>query len=257
MDWKTKIGWFIENYCYSLIFLAVLLCLWQFASAVFSIPEYILPSPLQILAAFQKSGHFLMGHSLVTLQEIIIGLAIGIFVGFILALAISFFDILHKTIYPLLIVIQSLPKVVLAPLFIIWFGFGMLSKIILISLMAFFSVLINTSKGLASVQPELLDLMKSLRASKVQLLLKIRLPSSMPYFFVGLKIATPAAVIGAVFAEYLGSDRGLGYVIMLSSVNLDTSRMFAALVLLAAINMVIFGTVCFLERIVLTRYRHT
>jgi len=254
MGRKNKISWFLENYLYSFVFLVGFLCLWQAASLFFAIPEYILPSPLRILAVFGKSSPLLIKHSLVTLQEIISGLGIGVSVGFFLAIAIISFNILHKTIYPLIVAVQSLPKVVLAPLFIIWFGFGMLFKIILISLMVIFPVLVNTIKGLESVQPELLDLLKSLRASKLQVLLKIKLPSSISYFFIGLKIAVPSSVIGAVFAEYLGSDRGLGYVIMLSSVNLDTSRMFAALFLLSTISLFIFGAVCILERIILTRY---
>jgi NitT/TauT family transport system permease protein len=249
---EIKVKWFIENYRFSLVFLIIFLFLWHFATIFFAIPEYILPSPLQILTVFKKSSPLLIKHSLVTLHEILLGLAIGIFIGFVLAIAFVSFNILRKTIYPLIIAIQGLPKVALAPLFIIWFGFGMLSKIILISLMVIFPILVNTSAGLVSVQTELLDLLKSLRASKLQILLKIRLPSSIPYFFIGLKSAAPSAVIGAVFAEYVGSDRGLGYVLMLTSVNLDTSRMFAAFLLLATINLTIFGVICLLERIVLT-----
>lgn len=243
--------WLKERYLYSFIFLIIVLYLWQFSSEFFSIPEYILPSPSQIVSTFQKSGLLLIKHSLITLWEILSGFVIGTILGFILAIQISSFKLLYKTLYPLIIFIQSIPKLALAPLFIIWFGFGVGPKIAITTLVVFFPVLVNTIKGLMSVQPEFLDFMKSLRASKTQILLKIRIPSSIPYIFASLKISITLAVVGAIIGEFVGADRGLGYMIMLSSVDLDTSRMFAVLILLAVIGLSLFSIICIMERIVL------
>jgi len=251
MNWKAKSNWFKEKYFYPLISLIIILFLWHFYTKFFAIPDYILPSPYQVLIVFQESGHLLMKHSLVTLQEIILGFTIGAIAGFILAIALVSFRILYKTLYPLLVALQSIPKLALAPLFIIWFGFGILPKIIITTLVVLFPVLINTSKGLMTVEPELLDLLKSLQASNPQILLKIRLPSCLPYFFASLKISITLAVVGAIIGEFVGADRGLGYVIMLSSVNLTTSLMFAALILLGVIGLSLFGAICALERLIL------
>jgi NitT/TauT family transport system permease protein len=231
--------------------LIIIICLWQFSSKFFSIPEYILPSPLQISAVFQKIGLNLIKHSFVTLQEILLGFVIGAGLGFILAIVISLSKFLYRNLYPLLIAVQSIPKLALAPLFIIWFGFGMLPKVAITVLVVLFPVLVNTLKGLVFIEPGLVELTKSLRASSLQVLLKVRMPSCIPYLFASLKISITLATVGAVIGEFLGADKGLGYIIMLSSVDLNTSRMFAALILLAIIGLFLFYLVSVLERIIM------
>lgn len=250
MYWKTKIRSIKEKYLYSLLFMIVLLFIWQFLTTYFTIPEYILPSPYKIALAFKKSG-FLLNHTFVTLSEIISGFVIGAVLGFILAVGIFLSKFLYRTIYPLIICIGSIPKLALAPLLIIWLGFGTLPKIIITALIVFFPVVLNSLKGLMFVQPELIDLMKSVRASKRQVLFKIRLPLSLPYLFASLKISITLAVVGAVISEFMGSDMGLGYVIMVSSVNLNTSLMFAALILLGLLGLFLFVLVSMLEMIIL------
>lgn len=241
----------IERFIYPSIFFVAILSFWQLSIKIFHIPEYILPSPYQIAHTFQKSSGLFLKHAYITLGEIITGYIIGIVSGFILAVAITSYKILFKTIYPFVIAVESLPKLALAPLFVIWFGFGILPKIIIIALIVLFPVLVTTIKGLLSVSLDLLDFMKSLNASKSQVLFKIRIPASVPYFFAGLKISITLAVVGAIIGEFVGADKGLGYLIMISSVDLNTSRMFVSLVLLSIIGLLLFGLICLLERVVL------
>lgn len=240
-----------ERYFYAFIFFIVILYFWQFFTKFFHIPEYILPAPSQIAVSFQKSSGIFLKHTLVTSGEIISGFIIGATLGVVLAIFISASKILLKTIYPLIISVQSLPKLALAPLFVIWFGFGVLPKIIITALVVFFPVMINTIKGLFSVSSDLLDFMKSLRASKSQILFKIQIPFSLPYLFTGLKISSTLAVVGAIIGEFVGADKGLGYLIMISSTNLNTSYMFVALILLAVIGLLLFGLIGLLERVIL------
>ena len=248
---KIKLRKLIERCAYPSIFFITILSLWQLSIKIFHIPEYILPSPYQIAHTFQKTSGLILKHAYVTSGEIITGYIIGIVLGFILAVFITSFKILFKTIYPFVIAIQSLPKLALAPLFVIWFGFGILPKIIIVALIVLFPVLVTTIKGLLSVSADLIDFMKSLNASKSQVLFKIRIPASVPYFFAGLKISITLAVVGAIIGEFVGADKGLGYLIMMSSVDLNTSRMFASLVLLSIIGLLLFGLICLLERVIL------
>lgn len=248
---RGKMYFLKQKYLNSVIFFILLIIGWHLSTLLFSIPDYILPSPLQVGEVFRDYQSLLIGHTLVTLQEIIIGFLIGAAAGFVLAVAIITFDFLYRTLYPFIIVVESVPKLALAPLFVIWFGFGMLPKIVIIILMVLFPVLVNMIKGLTSVQRELLDLMKSLRASKLQILTKISIPYSIPYFFASLKMSSALAVVGAIIGEFVGANKGLGYVLMMSSVDLSTSRMFAVLIVLGLIGLAIFAAVCILERIVL------
>jgi len=251
MNWKKKIHILKERYLYSLVFFIVLFCIWQWSTKYLSIPQYILPSPSDIMATAIKLKSILFGHFLVTLIEVLLGFVIGSIVGFFLAIALFSFSILYKTLYPLMVAIQSIPKTALAPLFIIWFGFGMCPKILIATLIVLFPVLVNMLKGLGSVNPELLDFMKTLHASKWQILLTIQIPASIPYLFASLKVSVGFAVVGAIIGEFVGANKGLGYIIMLSSVDLDTSRMFAALLLLSIIGLSLFTVVSIAERIIL------
>jgi len=248
---KAQLSALKERYLYSLVFLAAVLGAWQAYVVFFSVPGYLLPSPYQVLAVFRSSGSSLARHALVTLQEVLCGYAFGAVAGFLMALAVFSSGLLRKTVYPLIIAVQSIPKLALAPLFVIWFGFGIAPKIAITALVVFFPVLVHTIKGLSCVTPELLDLLNSLRASKLQILLKIRIPASMPYLATSLKASITLGVLGAVIGEFVGADKGLGYVIMVSSVDLDTSRMFAALSLLGAMGLALFAAFSVLERLLL------
>jgi NitT/TauT family transport system permease protein len=254
MNWINGFKGLKEKSFLPCALLVVILCFWQFSCKFFSIPEYILPPPLKIFFTFKRMGYLLFKHSLVTLWEILAGFAIGTILGFLLALLISLSKFLQKAFYPLIISVQSVPKLALGPLFIIWFGFGVYPKIAITALVVFFPVLVNTVAGLTVLEPELLDLARSMRASASQILFKIRIPHSIPYIFMGLKVSVTFAVAGATIGEFLGADRGLGYIIMLSSMDLDTGRLFAAIILLSVMGSLLFGLVCLLERIILPWY---
>lgn len=185
----------------------LLLILWQWAVKILHIPEYILPSPTEIFfTAIQYQQH-LIKHSLITFYEILIGFTLGLTAAFIISLGILYSQVLEKFIYPLLISFEVTPKIALAPLFLIWFGYGLLPKILITALISFFPIIINTVKGFKSIEMELIDLMYSLSATRRQMLIKIRMPSSLPYVFAGLKIAITLSVTGAVIGEFVGANK--------------------------------------------------
>lgn len=242
---------FIERYLYSIIFAVVFLASWQFIVRIANIKEYILPAPTDIINEFLKNYRMLIRHTWVTLFETLSGFFIGASVGFLLGVFIVSFKIIEKTIYPFVVGFQSVPKIAIAPLLLIWFGFGILPKIIVTSLVALFPVIVNTVRGLKSVETELIDLMNSLKASKKQILLKIRLPASLPYVFSALKISITLSVVGSVVAEFVGADRGLGYLIIIGNVQLQTSLMFAAIIILSLMGVFLFYIIHLIEKAVL------
>lgn len=244
------------NYLPMLLFFTCILILWQFVVFVFEIPNYILPAPLVVLKTLFIQRSYFINHSFVTIIEILLGFLIGSFLGFVLALGIASFKFLEKVLYPLLIFTQITPKIAVAPLFLIWFGYGLLPKIIITALMCFFPIVINTVKGLKCVHPDLIDLMHSLSATKKQILYTIRLPNSIPFIFSALKLSITLSVIGAVIGEFVGSNKGLGYVIMLANTNLNTELVFASLVILCVIGSILFLSIGLTERTLFKNYSY-
>ncbi|MBM3253444.1 MAG: ABC transporter permease [Candidatus Omnitrophica bacterium] len=237
----------IKKHLPSLLTLIFLLLLWQWLVDILKIPGYILPSPLEIISEIIQKKQYLIRHSLITLIEILTGFALGMLIAFIISLGILYSKIMEKVIYPLLIFTQVTPKIAIAPLFLIWFGYGLLPKIVVTALVAFFPIIINTVKGLKSIDMELADLMYSLSATKRQILNKIRIPSSLPYVFAGLKVSISLSVIGAIVGEFVGADRGLGYIIMISNANLETAQVFACLIILSIMGVGLFLAICLIE----------
>jgi NitT/TauT family transport system permease protein len=179
-----------------------------------------------------------------------VGFALAIAVSIPLAVAVVYSPILRNTIYPILLAFQSVPKVAIAPLLALWIGFGMLPKIIVVFLVCFFPIIVATATGLAAVPGPLMDLIRSLSASTLQTFVKIRFPTAMPHIFVGLKIAITFAVIGAVIGEFVGSEDGLGYLILISTSQSRTPLAFGALVLLTLMSIVLYYGIAFIERVV-------
>jgi NitT/TauT family transport system permease protein len=190
----------------------------------------------------------LPGHFLATLWAILGGFALSVIVGIPLAIMISFSKLLRSIIYPLILMLQSVPKVAIAPLLLLWVGYGLQSAIVVAATVAFFPIVISTAAGLASIDRELLELTRSLDSSHVKVFRKVRLPWAMPHIFSGFKVAITLAVIGAVVAEFIGADRGLGYLILTNSGALKTSVVFAVVVILSLLGMVLFYTVEAIER---------
>jgi NitT/TauT family transport system permease protein len=208
-----------------------------------------LPSPSTIGVAFAEWRWELWGHSLTTLYETIVGFALSIALAVPLAVAVVYSPFLRKSIYPILLALQSVPKVAIAPLLALWIGFGALPKILVVFLVCFFPIIVATATGLASVPGPVMDLIRSLSATQLQTFIKIRFPNAMPHIFVGLKIAITFAVIGAVIGEFVGSESGLGYLILVSSSQARTPVAFAALVILTVMSIILYYLIEFIEKI--------
>jgi NitT/TauT family transport system permease protein len=223
---------------------------WHAVSIWVGVSPLILPSPGLVLETAYQYHAILPKHTMVTIVETVLGLLLSLLISVPLAIMIVWSPILRRTIYPLILGMQSIPKVALAPLFLIWIGYGMSSKVLIAASIAFFPILVDTVTGLALVERNLLDMFKVLRASTFQTFIKIRIPSAMPYFFSGTKVAVTLAVIGAVVGEFVGSDEGLGYLIMVSGSELNTAMVFVVLTILSIMGALMFEAVGVLQRIV-------
>jgi NitT/TauT family transport system permease protein len=231
----------------SLTFIA-LVALWELLVRRFDIPGWLLPAPSTIALAAAEWRDELVRHSLVTLYETLVGFALATAISVPLAVAVVYSPILRHTIYPILLAFQSVPKVAIAPLLTLWIGFGLLPKITVVFLVCFFPIIVATATGLSAVPEPLMELIRSLSASTAQTFVKIRFPTAMPHIFVGLKIAITFAVIGAVIGEFVGSEDGLGYLILVSTSQSRTPLAFAALVLLTAMSVVLYYGIALIER---------
>lgn len=230
--------------------LIALVALWEFLAREFQIPAWLLPAPSLIGESMLEWRSELLGHSLVTLYETLVGFALAIAISIPLAVAVVYSPLLQNTIYPILLALQSMPKVAIAPLLALWIGFGTLPKIVVVFLVCFFPIIVATTSGLTAVPSSLMDLIRSLSATSVQTFVKIRFPTAMPHIFVGLKIAITFAVIGAVIGEFVGSENGLGYLILVSTSQSRTPLAFGSLVLLTVMSIVLYYAIALIERVV-------
>lgn len=223
--------------------------LWWSATAVFGIRPFFLPAPLDVVAAFRAQPAYLLRELGTTLTETVTGFGIAVLGGLLLSLALTAWPLLERVTLPLLVALNAVPKVAVAPLLVVWLGFGPRPKIVLVVLICFFPILVATMAGLTSTPAEMSELARSLSASMWQTYLKIRLPWALPQVFVGLKVAISLAVIGAVVAEICNPSGGLGAVIVLSGMSFDTPLAFAAIALLALLSTALFYVVVALERL--------
>lgn len=230
--------------------IVAVIVLWHAVTTWFGVPGWLLPSPKAVLMSAYEHQALFPKHTAVTIAETLLGLVVSLLVSVPLAIAIVWSPFLRRTIYPLILGLQSVPKVALAPLFLIWIGYGMPSKVVIVASIAFFPILVDTVTGLALVERDLLDMVKVLRASTFQTFIKIRIPSAMPYFFSGTKVAVTLAVIGSVVGEFVGADAGLGYLIMVSGSQLNTAMVFVVLVILSLMGAILFELVEALQRII-------
>jgi len=236
---------------YALLTLLALLAIWQSATALFALPAYLLPSPLAILAQITRDWWLLLSHGWITVFEIVTGFAISVLIGVPIAIWVTYSKAFDHAVYPLIVGSQTIPKVALAPLLLAWFGFGMAPKIVIVVLVAFFPIVINSVVGLRGAPLEMLHLARSMGASPTQIFWRFRLPQALPNIFAGMKLATVLAVIGAVVAEFVGADSGLGYLIMIAGANFQIARQFSAIVVLSVVGMIFFWLAGRIERICL------
>jgi len=237
-----------------IVIVVVLLGLWQLAANLdviadaLHIEPFLVPSPSDIAQSLWTDRSLLVDNGWVTLQEVIAGFALSVAAGVGFAVALHLSPTLRRAFYPLLVASQTVPIVVVAPILVVWLGFGIGPKLAIIALICFFPITVNTLDGLRSVDPDLVKMMRTLDASRWQTLRRVEGPTALPYFFSGAKIAVAVAVIGAVFGEWAGSSSGLGHLIQQASAQLQTARTFAAVVVLSALAILLFGLLAVLER---------
>jgi NitT/TauT family transport system permease protein len=219
------------------VFVLVLL-VWELGLRVTETPAYVLPPPSLVLARLIDGliGGSLLRHTLVTVQEVLGGYLLGAALGIGLGVLISQYPLLDDVLYPYVVALNSVPKVAVSPLIVLWFGLGFQSKIIIAALVAFFPLLVNVTLGLKSADPEQIDLMRGLTASRWQIFTMVQLPNALPSIFAGLEVAIVLSVVGAIVGEFVGAKEGLGYFIQLSNALVDTAGMFAAFILLALVG---------------------
>jgi ABC-type nitrate/sulfonate/bicarbonate transport system permease component len=243
-----------RQYAPPLLLLLLLLVAWQALSWLTKVPKWLLPSPWQIVVAGVEARGLLGAHTWQTLKETWVGLGLAVTVGLGLALVIDSSSLLRRTVYPLLVASQTVPILALAPLLIIWFGYGIIPKVIVVALVCFFPIVVSTADGLRVADPELIALLRAMGASKRQIFLKVRVPGALPSFFSGFKIAITYSVVGAVIGEWVGASRGLGIFMIRSSKNFLTDRVFAAIAVTSLLSIAMFGVVMLLERSLLPWY---
>lgn len=227
---------------------AAVLVTWEGISRIFNLPEFVLPAPTAIFKVLVAHQHDLAIAAYVTATEVLCGFVLSAVIGAAVALVIARFAKFGSALYPLVVLFQTVPKVALAPLFILWFGFDLAPKVMLIVVIAFFPVAINMLVGLQTVDSNLVALMRSVGASRNEILTRIQIPNSLPYLMAGLKVAVTLAVIGAIVGEFAGAQAGLGYMIQFASTQMQTSLVFAALVEVSVLGLLFYYSIEWLER---------
>jgi len=239
-----------------LVALAAFVGVWWLVRWAFGWQAFVLPSPAQVARELWDRRGFLPHHTWATLAETLEGFAIAVVIGLALAVAIAYSRLLERSIYPVLVAFNAVPKLALAPILVLWMGFGAGPKVVMVVLLCVFPIVLSTATGLKSTPAELDELARSLTATELQAFTKVRFPAALPHVFVGLKVGISLAVIGAVIGEFVGATDGLGYVIVASGQNADTTLAFAAIVVLAAISVALFYLLVALERLLVPWARH-
>lgn len=228
--------------------IAIILCIWQFVSSVGLVPKFMLPSPLDVVAAFIKDFPLLMSHTGVTLIEAFAGLFAGIGIGFVMAVLMDRFDKLYQAYYPLVILTQTVPTVAIAPLLVLWFGYEMLPKVILIVIVTFFPITVGLLEGFRSADKDTISLMRSMGASKMQIFGFVKFPGALTQFFSGLRISATYAIVGAVISEWLGGFKGLGVYMIKVKKAFSFDKMFAVIFLISIVSLFLMWGVSYLQK---------
>lgn len=229
------------------------IALWQVAADHGGLPKYLLPSPWEMIQTLGQPRNQWLANTWVTAVEIIGGFLMAAVIGVGLALLFSWSRAATAALMPLLVSLNMIPKVALGPIIIVWLSYGITTNMLIAFAISFFPIVITTSRGLAEIEPEMLYLARTLNASRWQIFCKIQFPGALPYIFSGMKVAAVLAVAGAIVGEFIGSDRGLGYLMIQVQVNLDTATMFMAVTIITLIGVAIYGAVAFLEWLLVNR----
>ena len=232
------------------IFLAIFL-LWELCCRLFKVPDFILPSPSVIIDKIVTSWWLLLVNGLVTAQEIVVGFGMSVVIGIPLAVLVVYSRVFERVAFPFMVSLQTIPKVALAPILVMWLGYGILPKVMVAFLISFFPIVIGAVVGMRSAEKEMIYLVQSMGANELTTFLKIRLPRALPSIFGGLKVGIGQAVVGATVGEFIAAEHGLGYLQLISQVRLDTALLFAAVVVLSLLGVLLFNIVAWVERLAL------
>ncbi|MDB5546209.1 MAG: transporter permease [Hyphomicrobiales bacterium] len=242
--------WFSQNLPVLLIVLA-LVAAWELAVRLLNVAEYTLPAPSVIVAKMIASRELLLVNAWATRLEILLGFGLSVTIGIPLAVLVVYSRVFERVAFPLMVSLQTIPKVALAPILVMWLGYGLMPKVMVAFLISFFPIVINAVIGMRSAEKEMIYLAQSMGASELTTFVKIRLPKALPSIFGGLKIGIGQAVVGATVGEFIAAEQGLGYLQLISQVRLDTPLLFAAVVMLSIIGVALFNIIAWLERVCL------
>ncbi len=230
------------------LFVAAMIALWQLFAMAFALPSFVLPRPLAVVEAMAKWTGPILTNAGHTLVSTLLGFVLAVAMGTVLGVAIGASRLIYRGLYPVLIGFNSVPKVAVVPVFVIWFGAGPIPAVLTAFLVSFFPIAVNVATGLATVEPELLDVLRALGARKRDILLKVGLPRSMPYFFASLKVAVTLAFVGAIISETVAGKNGIGYLMMAATANFDTPLVFAGLFVTSVMGIAMYGLFAVAER---------
>jgi ABC-type nitrate/sulfonate/bicarbonate transport system permease component len=236
-----------KNRIYPIIFFIAILIIWEIISRSGILPPYVLPAPSSIVVSLVMNFPSLLDDMIITLLEALIGFAIAILLAVAMAIIMDSVIGFKKTVYPVMIISQTIPIIILAPLFIIWFGYGYTPKVVIVILICFFPITISLLQGLASVDKELIDLLRSMGASRFQIYRFVKIPSAMPNFFAGLKIAATYSIMGATIGEWVGGKNGLGVYMIRAKQSFATDRVFAAIIIIVVLSILLLKIIEFAE----------
>ncbi len=243
----------LQRYALAVVSHLALVAAWHFFVVLGKVPKFVMPTPYETLQALLVPNYRWMENITVTTTEIFVGYALAVVIGIGIALLFSWFRLLEMAVMPLLVSLNMIPKVALGPLIIVWFSYGVIPNAMMAFAICFFPIVLTTARGLREVEPDLLDLVRTLKGSRWQVFTLIQLPGALPYIFSGMKVGAILAVAGAVVGEFLGSDKGLGYLMLQVQVTLDTPAMFMAVLMITGIGMLLYGLVLVLERLLVVK----
>lgn len=239
----------LVNLALPLVAVVAVLLVWAAAVRMFAIPDYLLPAPQDVAVRVVKEWRLLAKDGAFTLMSVLIGFVASVAIGVPLAFGIVLSRSVERISMPFLVMSQTIPKVAIAPILVVWLGFGILPKIAIVFLISFFPIVVSTVVGLKSVESDMIDLVRSMGARTAKIMLRVRGPSALPQMFAGFKIAICLAVVGAIVGEFVGSDKGLGYLLLTSTGSLDGTLVWSALFVLIAMGVTLFGIVTKIERL--------
>ncbi len=241
----------LARFIYPLAGTAIIILIWHYYVVLMQVPVVVLPTPLQVLKSMIDEARILAEEGWVTALECIYGFVLSLAIGIPIAVVMTYSRIANQMFYPLLVASQSIPKVAIAPILLVWFGTGIQSKLAMAFVIAFFPVVVDTATGLRSTSPDLIELARSLQCTRLQTFFKIQLPSALPSIFSGAKIAVTLSVIGAVIGEFIGSNEGLGNLLLTANSQLNSPLVWASLTVLSVLGMLLYGIVALAERILM------